>query len=81
MGLNSFAQAGLVLELIYIDADHQFESVRADVTTALDLFPRAMLVGDDWNWEGVGKAVEGACRERRIPCEVQGTAWRILPRP
>jgi hypothetical protein len=80
-GLHRVAHAGLSPELIYIDADHQFESVRADVTTALDLFPRATLVGDDWNWEGVRKAVEGVCRERRIPCEVQGTAWRILPRP
>jgi Methyltransferase domain len=78
-GLQRVAQVRLVPDLIYIDADHQFESVCADLTAALDLFPSATVVGDDWNWESVRKAVEKVCGERRISCEVLQTAWRILP--
>ncbi|NUQ65213.1 MAG: hypothetical protein HUU20_22330 [Pirellulales bacterium] len=44
-GLQRVGEAGLEPDLVYIDADHRYESVVKDLTTALDLFPRAILVG------------------------------------
>ena len=34
--------------LIYIDADHRYEAVCAEITLAHQLFPEARLVGDDY---------------------------------
>lgn len=77
-GLKRVAEAGLVPELLYLDADHQFDSISADLTTALDLFPDATIVGDDWDWSDVQRAVERVCRERSILFDVLGTAWRVI---
>jgi hypothetical protein len=76
-GLLRIAQASLRPDLIYIDADHQYESVVADLTTALNLFPGATIVGDDWDWPSVRSAVETVTGERKVPVEVVGVAWRI----
>lgn len=77
-GLQRVAESGLQADLVYIDADHSYESVLKDVSTALDLFPRAILVGDDLDWEGVRKAVETVAAERGIAFEEFGTGWRML---
>lgn len=76
-GMRHVAESNLQPDLVYIDADHGYEAVKADVTAALDLFPRAVLVGDDWNWPGVQKAVEEVAKGRRLKLEVLHTAWRI----
>jgi hypothetical protein len=78
-GLKKVADAGLTPDLIFIDADHSYEAVRADVTMALQLFPKTPLVGDDWDWPGVRQAVEELARERTLKLEVRGVGWRILP--
>jgi cephalosporin hydroxylase len=38
--------------LVYIDADHTFEAVKADLSMAMTMFPGAYIVGDDWSWDG-----------------------------
>lgn len=78
-GLKEVAEAGLQPDLIYIDADHSYEGVLADVSTALDRFPGVRIVGDDWNWPGVKRAVEQLVALRRLKLEVFETAWRIMP--
>ena len=45
---------------------------------ALELFPEAKVVGDDWDWEGVRRAVQDVCRERGLRYENHGVGWRIL---
>jgi predicted O-methyltransferase YrrM len=77
-GLRAVAQAGLAPDAIYIDADHSYGSVVADLTAALDLFPNAVIVGDDWDWEDVRRAVEAVLAPRGVRCEVLGTAWRVV---
>lgn len=77
-GLNTVSEAGLQPDMIYIDADHSYEGVLADVTTALDRFPGVRIVGDDWNWPGVKRAVEQLVALRRLKLEVFETAWRIM---
>jgi hypothetical protein len=77
-GLQRVASAGLVPDAVYIDADHSYESVMADLSVALDLFPKARIVGDDWDWEGVHRAVQTVADQRKLRVEVFGAAWRIV---
>lgn len=77
-GLKQVADSGVQPDLIYIDADHSYEGVFADVSAALDRFPGVRIVGDDWNWPGVKRAVEQLVALRRLKLEVFETAWRIL---
>lgn len=49
-GLDLIHSAGVVPDLIYVDADHTYESVIADIDKSLTLFPNAQIVGDDWGW-------------------------------
>jgi hypothetical protein len=72
------AESRLEPDLVYIDADHRYESVVKDLSTALDLFPRAIIVGDDFNWDEVRRAVETVTSQRGIPHEAFGTGWRVL---
>lgn len=76
-GLRQIADAGLKPDIVYIDADHQFDSVRADLSTALDMFPNAKIVGDDWNWDSVRRAVEAVAQERNLRIEATETGWRV----
>lgn len=80
-GLRQVAEAGLQPDVVYLDGDHSFESVLGDLTTTLDLFPRAMIVGDDWDWEGVRRAVQRVAQERGIQYEALGSGWRLLRQP
>ena len=77
-GMRRVAEAGLEPDLVYIDADHSFHAVYADVTAALDLFPQATIVGDDWDWESVRSAVLRILADRRLSCERLDNGWRIV---
>lgn len=43
--------------LIYIDANHHFDAAYTDISTAIELFPNAHIVGDDWDYPDVKRAV------------------------
>lgn len=77
-GLQQVAGAGLVPDVIYIDSDHSYESVVADLSVALDLFPTSRIVGDDWDWDGVRRAVQTIADQRKLRFEIFDTAWRII---
>ena len=77
-GLHRVAEAGLRPDLVYIDADHAFEAVLADVQSSVELFPSAIIVGDDWDWDGVRAAVETVVAARGFKVETYGTGWRII---
>jgi hypothetical protein len=79
-GLQRVRDAGLYPDVVYIDADHGYEGVFADLTTALDAFPEAAIVGDDWDWESVRTAVEAVAQERGLEVKPHRTAWRIVKR-
>jgi len=48
--LPLIARANLVPDIIYIDGDHRYLGVLADLFLCHCLFPSAILVGDDWNF-------------------------------
>lgn len=76
-GLEEIAVAGLQPELIFIDGDHSFDAVTSDLRTALERFPQANLVGDDWDWPDVRRAVESVCDPKGIVPRIEGTTWVI----
>ena len=77
-GLQHVADAGLQADLVWIHADDDDESVQTHLSTALDLFPRAILVGENLDCERIQRAVETVTRQRGIGYEAFDTAWRIL---
>ena len=62
VGMTVLNRAGLVFvgrradAPEHVDADHAYEAVAADLAAIVRLFPCAVIVGDDWNWEGVRRA-------------------------
>ena len=63
MALEEIHQRQIVPDLIYIDADHAYQAVYADVTTSLRLFPTSVICGDDWSWDEVRQAVTQIAKE------------------
>ena len=76
-----FAAAGLRFDLIFIDADHRYEAVRADIDAYLPLLAKGgMFAGHDYKpgrWEGVVQAVDETfgSKVRLGP----GTMWSVRP--
>lgn len=53
-GMQAVATIGLEPDVIYIDAAHDAESVYLDLKAALECFPKAVIVGDDYLAQGPG---------------------------
>jgi hypothetical protein len=58
VGARVLAHYKVKAGLIYIDASHDYDDVRADIRNYLLLLsPGGVMFGDDLNWPGVGRAV------------------------
>jgi len=61
-GMKEIASLGIQPDIVYIDWSHDAENVCRDLTNAIELFPNAEIIGDDWTWksvqEGVGRVVK-----------------------
>lgn len=79
-GLRLAGARGLKPDVIYLDADHSYEAIKADLETSLALFPNSTIVGDDWDWEGVRLAVSEVAKAKQLPLEVDGAGWIITGR-
>jgi SAM-dependent methyltransferase len=79
-GMRLLHANGVTPDLIYIDASHEYADVRADLETALTLFPVTPLVGDDWGWDTVSSAVQDAVAALvpRRQLAYQGPCWWLL---
>jgi hypothetical protein len=74
--LKLIHELGIEPSLIYIDASHHYDYVVSDVSTCLRLFPKAVLVGDDWDNNDVRRAVEDIAKAEKLQIFVQGkTCW------
>jgi predicted O-methyltransferase YrrM len=74
-GLKILHELGVSPDVIYVDADHATESVIADVSRSLDLFPDALVMGDDWSWPSVKAAVKAVASERALTIAACGPLW------
>lgn len=71
-GIRLLAEHGARPDVVYIDAAHDYESVKADVEACIEAFPGVPLVGDDWNWRGVERGVLAAMDR---PIANNGRLW------
>jgi hypothetical protein len=78
-GLRAVAEAGLEPDFVYVDAEHSYEAVTAELTLARQLFPEAALGGDDYDWKGVREAADAFARRHGLVVERFGArGWRLL---
>lgn len=78
-GLKIIHEYGLRPEVIYVDASHEYEDVKADIELSHTLFPEAILIGDDYqNIKGVRHAVNHFMYENGFAVQVAGKGWQIL---
>ncbi len=76
-GMREIHAAGFEPDLVYVDASHDYDPVRADVTLALECFPTARLVGDDYmpGFPGVITAVDEIARAHGFEVINDGRGW------
>jgi predicted O-methyltransferase YrrM len=61
------------ISMVFIDADHSYEGVRADIENALKVKP-LIICGDDYQFEGVRKAVNELFGKR---FNLDGELWWV----
>ena len=67
-------------DLVYLDASHDTESVRADLATWWPkVRPGGFIAGHDWggNWPGVTQAVTEFAEANGLEIQDLGSTWRI----
>lgn len=78
-GLQQVAAHGLKPDFIYVDAEHTFEAVTAELHLARQLFPEAALGGDDYDWKEVRQAVDAFAHKNGMVVDRFGSrGWRLL---
>lgn len=65
-GLRKLHEMRVPLDLIYIDACHQYEHVNTDIQLSLQYFPDAVIFGDDFGYGQVRRAVMENAEKRNI---------------
>jgi hypothetical protein len=65
-GLRAIHGTGVVVDVIYVDACHEYSSVLAELKLCHALFPRAVIVGDDYQWPDVRRAAEDFLKDQVI---------------
>jgi hypothetical protein len=76
-GMREIARYNVRPDVVYIDADHSYEAVKADLEEAVGLFPGSKIVGDDWDWPGVRQSVTTVCAERGLAVQSVGNSWQL----
>lgn len=77
-GLKLVSEAGIKPEFCYIDGSHQYEDAKQDIEDSIQYFPEAVLVGDDYTWHEVKRAVDEAKKAHACKLElIEGRGWRL----
>jgi hypothetical protein len=76
-GLHRVANANLQPDLVHIGGDRALERVLGDLQSVIDLFPRAVIIGDRWDRKEVRTAVETVTADSGMKCENCDGGWRI----
>jgi len=93
VGLVKLLEAGVKPDLIYLDGDHRYHGVYADLVLAHFLFPDAVVIGDDWllnpdtkhtQFKGINfpvqKAVKDFCEHYKFELSSNINSWIIKRR-
>ena len=65
-GLELLKNAGVKPDLVYVDASHHYDGVYRDIKKTLELFPGAHIVGDDYDYPDVRRAVQDCAKESNL---------------
>jgi hypothetical protein len=79
-GARWLAQAGLLADLIYVDASHEEDDVYQDMEQYWKVLrPGGVMCGDDWAlaWHGVVCAVNRFAKERELALQVLPPTWLV----
>lgn len=68
-GLEEIFAAGLMPDLIYLDAAHDYASVTNDLEKMYACFPSSILTGDDWSWNWNGIPDEKRPQDDTFPTQ------------
>lgn len=81
-GAKLFAHYGLKPQVIYIDGDHEYESVISDLNGWLAvLAPGGVLMGDDFSWPGVKRAAFEVVARKKFVLETMGNKFTLRHAP
>jgi len=72
MLVDVFRRHGIAPDLIYVDADHHYAPARRDIEACVRAFPKAHIVGDDYDYEEVRKAAHDLADEHGLQVHAEG---------
>lgn len=76
-GISQVYSCALTPEVCYIDAGHDYEHVSRELRLLDRLWPGIPLVGDDFSWAGVRRAVEQFAEASARPLTENGVGWAV----
>lgn len=62
-GLDILEEKKVTPDVVFVDASHGYDDVLADIRRCHTLWPSALIVGDDYSWDSVARAVKAFCKE------------------
>jgi hypothetical protein len=74
IGIEFLGACGVTPDLVYLDGAHDYETVLDDIQRIVRRWPKAVLVGDDWTWDGVQQAAQETFSGR---LGVDGNCWWV----
>jgi hypothetical protein len=78
-GLREVAASGVIPDLIYVDANHDYDAVMAQLSLICKLFPSSIVTGDDFEaWPQVWKAVIDFTEKHNIQFINDDNCWMLL---
>lgn len=63
---------GIAPDLVYVDADHHYGPARRDIEACVKAFPKAHIVGDDYDYEEVKKAAHDIAVDHKLKVHAEG---------
>lgn len=78
-GLNWLFREGIEPDIFYVDGSHEYEDVKRDIIFISEWWPDAVIVGDDYIWEGVHSAVHDCSKLLNKRLHVEGRkSWAFF---
>lgn len=80
--IDELVAAGINPNVVYLDAAHDYDSVRAELGKCIAHFPDATFIGDDFSpkWDGVMRAVWEHAEDNGYAVSFYSHAWAISGR-
>jgi acetyltransferase-like isoleucine patch superfamily enzyme len=80
-GAKLFESFAIRPDMVYVDGDHEYQSVVMDLRLWLDqLAPGGIIIGDDYDWPGVRRAANEICEEGKWGMQVSNNKFLLKAR-